>query len=270
MVSFPPCKINLGLNVVRKRPDGFHDITTCFYPVPWTDVLEIVPARDFSFSSSGIPVPGASADNLCVRAYELLRRDFHLKPVSIHLMKSIPTGAGLGGGSSDGAYALKVVNDIFDLSLSGDRLREYAATLGSDCAFFIDAKPAVGQGRGELLSPLNISLKGKFLIIVKPEVTISTAEAFAGITPNEPVIDPGTVLAKHPVAEWRELLVNDFETPIFKRFPVISALKQKLYAFGASYASMSGSGSAVFGIFDSETDLKKEFESVLYWSGTLE
>ena len=270
MVSFPPCKINLGLNVVRKRPDGFHDISTCFYPVPWTDVLEIVPAKDFSFSSSGIPVPGTSADNLCVRAYELLRKDFHLKPVSIHLMKSIPTGAGLGGGSSDGAYALKILNDIFDLSLSGDRLREYAATLGSDCAFFIDPKPAVGKGRGELLSPLDISLKGKFLVIVKPEVTISTAEAFAGITPNDPVIDPGTILAKHPVTEWKELLVNDFETPIFKRFPVISALKQKLYAFGASYASMSGSGSAVFGIFDAETDLKKEFESVLYWSGTLE
>ena len=270
MVSFPPCKINLGLNVVRKRPDGFHDISTCFYPVAWTDVLEVVPAKDFSFSSSGIAVPGASADNLCVRAYELLRKDFQLKPVSIHLMKSIPIGAGLGGGSSDGAYALRVLNDIFGLSLSADRLREYAAKLGSDCAFFIDPKPAVGQGRGELLSPLDISLKGKFLIIVKPEVTISTAEAFAGITPNDPLIHPGTVLARHPVAEWKELLINDFETPIFKRFPVISALKQKLYAFGASYASMSGSGSAVFGIFDSQTDLKKEFESVLYWSGTLE
>ena len=217
-----------------------------------------------------MPVPGSSADNLCVRAYELLRKDFGLKPVSIHLMKSIPTGAGLGGGSSDGAYALKVLNDIFHLNLSGDRLREYAAGLGSDCAFFIDPRPALGHGRGEVLTPLEVSLKGKFLVIVKPEVTISTAEAFSGISPKDQVIDPGAVLAKHSVAEWKELLVNDFETSIFKRFPVISALKQKLYAFGASYASMSGSGSAVFGIFDSETDLKKEFESVLYWSGTLE
>lgn len=270
MVSFPPCKINLGLNVIRKREDGFHEIVTCFYPVPWTDVLEIVPSRNFVFSTSGIPVPGAAVDNLCVAAYELLKKDFNLRPVAIHLMKVIPIGAGLGGGSADGAYALRVLNDIFQLALPAPRLREYAARLGSDCAFFIDEKPAIGSGRGEILSNVNLSLKGKFLIIVKPEVQISTAEAFAGIDPVDSERNLRSIVENQTVGEWKDRLGNDFEIPLFKRFPVISALKQKLYAFGATYASMSGSGSAVFGIFENKVDLKKEFDSVLYWSGFLE
>lgn len=270
MVSFPPCKINLGLNIIRKREDGFHDIATCFYPVPWTDVLEIVPSRDFVFSTSGIPVPGAAADNLCVAAYDLLRKDFNLKPVAIHLMKVIPIGAGLGGGSADGAYALKLLNDIFQLALPLQRLREYAAALGSDCAFFIDAKPAIGSGRGEILSNTDLSLKGKFLIIVKPEVQISTAEAFAGIVPVHSGSNLRDIVENHIIDEWKDRLTNDFETPLFTRFPVIGALKQKLYAFGATYASMSGSGSAVYGVFENEVNLRKEFESVQYWSGFLE
>lgn len=270
MVSFPPCKINLGLNVIGKREDGYHEITTCFYPVPWTDVLEIVPSKDFVFSASGFPVPGPVVDNLCVAAYELLRKDFTLKPVAIHLMKVIPIGAGLGGGSADGAYALKVLNDIFDIALSSQKLREYAARLGSDCAFFIDGKPAIGSGRGEKLSNVNLSLKGKFLIIVKPEVHISTAEAFAGIMPVDSGRNLRSIFENKTVDEWKDSLTNDFETPLFRRFPVIGALKQKLYAFGATYASMSGSGSAVYGIFENEVDLKREFDSVLYWSGFLE
>lgn len=270
MVSFPPCKINLGLNVIRKRADGFHDLSTCFYPVPWTDVLEIVPSKDFTFSATGIPVPGPAADNLCVRAYELLKKDFHLKPVAIHLIKNVPIGAGLGGGSSDGAYALRILNEIFELSLSAERLREYAAMLGSDCAFFTENQPMMGGGRGEILSAIDVSLKGKFLIITKPEVQISTADAFSAIAPHEPAHDLRIVLENHPMSEWKDLLTNDFEKHLFTRFPVISALKQKLYAFGATYASMSGSGSAVFGLFEKETDLKKEFDSVQYWSGYLD
>ena len=270
MVSFPPCKINLGLNVIRKRTDGYHDISTCFYPVPWNDVLEIVPAKSFSFSTSGIFMPGPAADNLCVRAYHLLKKDFDLKPVAIHLMKVVPIGAGLGGGSADGAYTLKVLDEIFSLAITKEKLRDYSAALGSDCPFFIDPRPMKGSGRGEILADVNLSLKGKFLVIVKPEVQISTADAFAGITPKQPTEDVNAIVEHHALHEWKDMLVNDFESPVFRRFPVISALKQKLYAFGAVYASMSGSGSAVFGIFDDEVDLKKEFESVLYWSGFLD
>ena len=270
MVSFPPCKINLGLNVIRKRPDGYHDIATCFYPVPWTDALEIVPSRNFTFSTSGDPVPGAVADNLCVRAYELLKKDFSIKPVSIHLLKKIPIGAGLGGGSADGAFTLKVLNDLFALGLTTEQLIEYAARLGSDCPFFMEAKPAIGTGRGEIVSPVRLSLKGKYLIIVKPEVSISTEQAFSETTPREPGVDLRTIVEEHPVEEWKHLLTNDFEASTFKRFPVIEAIHTKLYAFGAMYASMSGTGSAVFGIFEKEVDLRKEFQSLVYWSEYLD
>lgn len=270
MVSFPPCKINLGLNVTRKRPDGYHDIATCFYPVPWTDALEIIPSRNFTFSTSGDPVPGAMADNLCVRAYELLKKDFSLKPVSVHLLKKIPIGAGLGGGSADGAFTLKVLNDLFALGLDKQKLIEYAAMLGSDCPFFIEAKPAIGTGRGEILSPVDVSLKGNYLIIVKPEVSISTAQAFSETVPRESGFDIRAIIEKHPVGEWKHTLKNDFEESTFKRFPVIEAIHTKLYAFGAKYASMSGSGSAVFGIFEEEIDLRKEFASLVYWSAHLD
>jgi 4-diphosphocytidyl-2-C-methyl-D-erythritol kinase len=269
MVSFPPCKINLGLNVISKRPDGFHDITTCFYPVPWNDVLEVVPSARFSFAASGDPVPGAAADNLCVRAYEMLQKDFRLKPVAIHLHKVVPIGSGLGGGSSDGAHTLRLLNDIFGLSLTDTQLQEYAARLGSDCAFFIRDKPMLGQGRGEILSDINLSLKGTWVVIVKPEVHISTAEAFAGIKPKSPAADLRATLERHPVTAWKNMLHNDFEDLLFAKFPVMDALKKKLYAFGADYASLSGSGSAVFGLFKTEPNLQKEFESVTYWTGVL-
>lgn len=270
MVSFPPCKINLGLNVVGKRSDGYHDIQTCFYPVPWSDILEIVPAKDFSFSVSVEPVPGPAADNLCVRAYELLRQEYKLDPVAIHLMKCLPMGAGLGGGSADGAFTLKTLNTIFHLSLTIDELKARAAQLGSDCAFFIENKPAIGSGRGEILSNVSLSLKNTFLVIVKPEVKVSTATAYAGITPHPPTVDLADILENHPLEEWKGLLQNDFEATLFKQFPVIEALQQKLYAFHAVYASMSGSGSAVYGIFQNEVNLKKEFEGFDYWSGYLD
>lgn len=270
MVSFPPCKINLGLNITAKRADGYHDIVTCFYPVPWQDALEIVPAKDFLFSISGKPVPGASADNLCVRAYELLKKEYNLKPVAIHLQKNIPIGAGLGGGSSDGAYALKALAQIFELSLAPAELKAYALLLGSDCPFFLVNKPMIGTGRGDVLTDIALTLKGKYLVIVKPEVQISTAKAYAGITPRKPATDLRQILENRPLTEWRTLLKNDFEEVLFSQFPLIEALHQKLYAFGATYASMSGSGSAVYGVFENEVDLKKEFDSVTYWSGQLD
>lgn len=271
MVAFPPCKINLGLNILRKRSDGYHDLSTCFYPVPWCDVLEIVPSRDFSFNTTGIDVPGRSSDNLCVRAYELLKSKFSLKPVEIHLHKILPIGAGLGGGSADGAYALKALNEIFELNLTNAQLSGYAARLGSDCAFFIENRPMLGSGRGEILTPIDVSLRGRFIVIVKPEnVSISTAQAFAGVKPGPPPSDIRTVLENYPVTEWKDHLRNDFEGQVFKLFPVIDAIHKKLYAFGAQYASMSGSGAAVFGIFDKEVDLRRDFERMVYWSGYLD
>jgi 4-diphosphocytidyl-2-C-methyl-D-erythritol kinase len=269
MVSFPPCKINLGLNLTRKREDGFHDITTCFYPVPWTDVLEVVPSGSFSFSSSGIVIPGASSDNLCVRAYDLLKKDFKLEPVSICLLKIVPIGAGLGGGSADGAFTLKILNELFELGLSVHQLRDYAARLGSDCAFFIDAKPMFGTGRGEVLEPASLSLTGRYVVIVKPEVHISTAEAFAAITPRQPDADLKDILENYPIERWKDFVKNDFEAGLFRRFPIIEPIKEKLYACGGLFASVSGSGSAVFGIFNNEVDLKKEFPGHMYWSGFL-
>jgi 4-diphosphocytidyl-2-C-methyl-D-erythritol kinase len=269
MVSFPPCKINLGLNVLGKRPDGYHNIISCFYPVPWHDVLDIVPAKNFSFSVSGIPVPGAAVDNLCVRAYELLKKARGIPPVAIYLLKVIPIGAGLGGGSADGSFTLRSLNEIFDLSLSHEQLAEYAATLGSDCAFFVENKAVMASGRGEILSDVSLSLKGKFLVIVKPEVHISTARAFASIAPRNPDTDLREIVETRAIEEWKSLLTNDFEKVLFKQYPIVEALQQKMYAFGAAYASMSGSGSSVFGIFRNFVDLKKEFETVEYWSGYL-
>lgn len=270
MVSFPPCKINLGLHVTSKRADGYHDIATCFYTVPWNDILEIVPAKDFKFSMSGDPVPGAAADNLCMRAYHLLNQEFDLKPVAIHLMKNIPIGAGLGGGSADGAHTLRILNAIFNLGIPHDKLKGYASQLGSDCAFFLENGPMMGAGRGDLLTPVSVSLKGKFLIIVKPEAHVSTARAYAGVTPRTPDHNLRDVLESKPLKEWKSLVKNDFEETLFREFPIIEAIHQKLYAFGAVYASMSGSGSAVYGIFENETDLRKEFESMTYWSGFLD
>lgn len=255
MVAFPPCKINLGLNVLRKRSDGYHDIETCFYPVPWSDILEVIRSDEFFFSSSGTPIPGEEHDNLCVKAYRMMQAVYSLPPVKIHLHKIIPTGAGLGGGSSDAAWTLRLLNDVFALNLAKDVLKEYAARLGSDCAFFIDDIPMIGSGRGEVLTPIKISLKGKYLIIVKPDVHVSTAQAYLGITPAEPKRKLTDVLGM-PIAEWRELLVNDFEKTVGKKFTVISEIKEKLYQSGAEYASMTGSGSAVYGIFSVKPDFE--------------
>jgi len=267
MVSFPHCKINLGLQVISKRADGYHDIETCFYPVPWCDVLEIIKANHFQFTQSGTAIPGREEDNLCVKAYQLLKQDFDLHPVHIHLHKVIPTGAGLGGGSSDAAFTLRTLNSVFDLQLSTAQMSEYACRLGSDCAFFIEDRPRLGSGRGEVLSETQLTLKGLYLVLVKPDIHISTAEAYAGVKAQQPETSLSKILAL-PVTEWKNLLINDFEESIFKNHPTISALKGKFYQHGAIYASMSGSGASVFGIFNSPVDLRKELEGT-YWAGAL-
>jgi 4-diphosphocytidyl-2-C-methyl-D-erythritol kinase len=271
MVVFPPCKINLGLNIVAKRADGYHDIDTCFYPVPWTDLLEILPANELKMKTSGIEIPGSTDENICLKAYHLLARDFKIPTIQIYLHKLIPIGAGLGGGSSDGAFALKTLNSIFDLKLSSDQLRTYAAQLGSDCAFFIDAVPAIGVGRGDVLTPTSVDLGGKFLVIIKPDIHVSTAEAYEKVKPKAWKMPVQKILEDYPVEEWKHHLENDFESSIFDKYPVIKAVKDKMYKAGAIYACMSGSGSSVFGIFDSEVDLESIYRdsSVVGWAGWL-
>ncbi|MBT1696247.1 4-(cytidine 5'-diphospho)-2-C-methyl-D-erythritol kinase [Fulvivirgaceae bacterium PWU4] len=269
MVSFPPCKINLGLNIISKRPDGYHDLITCFYPVPWYDILEIIPATDFSFSSSGLPIPGDPEANLCIKAYRLLKKDFDLGNVSMHLHKILPMGAGLGGGSADAAWVLRTLDQVFNLQLTSEKLRYYASQLGSDCAFFISDKPMLGTGRGEVLEPVSVNLAGKFMVLVKPDIHVSTAEAYSAVRPGQPAHDLNKVLEQQPVDSWKGSVVNDFEDSVFRRYPLIARIKETLYAKGALYASMSGSGSAVFGIFSNPTDLRSTFEAHVYWSGVL-
>jgi 4-diphosphocytidyl-2-C-methyl-D-erythritol kinase len=268
MVVFPHCKINLGLHVISKREDGYHNIETCFYPVPWTDILEIIPAREFSFTSSGTVIPGKEEDNLCVRAYRLLQTEFGFAPVKIHLHKVLPTGAGLGGGSSDAAFTLRLLNSVFDLKLNKNQLRNYASQLGSDCAFFVEDKPMLGIGRGEQLEELPLSLNGYYLILVKPDIHVATADAYAGVKPH--LLTPGlSEILKHPIAEWKEYLINDFEKSVFKKYPAIELIKEELYRQGALYASMSGSGSSVFGIFKSRIELSQQFAGMQYWTNYL-
>ena len=269
MVAFPPCKINLGLNILHKRPDGYHDIATCFYPIPWTDILEIIPSDKLAFTCSGNSIPGNANDNLCLKAYRLLNNDFNIPPVKIHLHKIIPMGAGLGGGSSDAAFTLKMLNEIYALRLSEDKLHHYAAQLGSDCAFFLQSKPMLGYGRGEILTEVEVDLQGKFMVIVKPDVHVATAEAYAGVQPKVPVVELHHIVEGHGFNTWRDLLTNDFESSVFKKYPVIKDIKDSLYVLGAVYASMSGSGSAVFGVFEKQVDVNQAFEKISHWSGAL-
>lgn len=269
MISFPPCKINLGLNVISKRSDGYHNLETCFYPAPLADALEILPAETLSFHVSGNAIPGDAADNLCLKAYRLLQKDFGLKPVTIFLHKVIPSGAGLGGGSSDGAHTLRLLNNLFKLNLTIEKLKRYALQLGSDCPFFIEDKPMLGTGRGEVLTEVSVDLSGKFLVLVKPKIHVSTAEAYGGVTPAVPLTRIKDILETQSVGAWRDVLMNDFEKSVFGKYPQIGVIKEKLYQHGALYASMSGSGSSVFGLFEKPGDLKSHFGDYFYWGGTL-
>lgn len=270
MISFSPCKINIGLHVFSKRPDGYHGIETCFYPIPWTDILEIIPSSVLEFSSSGTPIPGKREENLCLRAYQLLKITFDLQPVKIHVHKIIPTGAGLGGGSSNAAYTLRLLNTLFNLQLTIDQLRRYGSQLGSDCSFFMGDEPMIGTGRGEIIKETQVSLRGKFAVIIKPDIHVSTAAAYADIRPATKIRSVQDIIEKADFKEWKSLLKNDFEDSIFKKYPMISEIKSKLYQHGAVYASMSGSGSAVYGIFNEPVDLNNHFQNVVYWSGVLD
>lgn len=252
MIIFPPCKINIGLQVTARRPDGFHEIATVFYPLPLTDVLEIVTAGEetTTFHLSGLAVPGESESNLCVRAYRLLKQDFQQLPcVNIYLHKAIPAGAGLGGGSSDAAATLMVLNNRYHLGLSAEQLADYALRLGSDCAFFLQDRPCYATGRGELLHPLTLNLTDRYrLVVVCPELHISTAWAYGQVHPEMSATPLADAVAQ-PVDTWKGRIVNDFEQAVFKAHPALAGIRDSLYRQGALYASLSGTGAAVYGIF---------------------
>ncbi|GAB3663488.1 4-(cytidine 5'-diphospho)-2-C-methyl-D-erythritol kinase [Hymenobacter agri] len=254
MLVFPNAKLNLGLYVTQRRPDGFHTLESVFVPLPWTDAFELLPAKTSqptSLTLTGRSIPGDPATNLCVRAYELLQADFPaLPPVQMYLHKIVPIGAGLGGGSADAAFALKAANDLFGLGLSAEALEGYARRLGSDCAFFIQNKPVLAVEKGDLFEEIDLTLAGTGCVVVYPNLHISTAEAYARITPQPPQ-HPLRVALAQPMSTWRETLSNDFETALTPSHPVLAEIKQQLYAAGATYASLSGSGSAVYGLWES-------------------
>jgi 4-diphosphocytidyl-2-C-methyl-D-erythritol kinase len=250
MVSFPNCKINLGLNIVNKRSDGYHDIETVFIPIHFKEAIEAIENENGKFSTSGLPIDGEPEKNLCIKAYQLLKKDFPSLPsVQMHLYKAIPIGAGLGGGSADGAFTLKLLNKKFYLSLSEEQLTNYSLLLGSDCPFFILNKPCFAAGRGEILEQMNIDLSSYKIVIVYPGIHINTAWAFSNINPSAPKKSIKEIIHQ-PVSSWKEELKNDFEMPVFAKYPEIKKIKNILYNAGAVYASMSGSGSAVYGIFE--------------------
>lgn len=250
MITFPNPKLNIGLDILRKRPDGYHDIDTLMVPYEgMRDVLEIVPAEKPEMTLYGIPVDGDPMDNLCVRAWRIMADEFGIQPVAIYLYKNIPSGAGLGGGSADAAFTLVMLNGMFGLGLEKPALAELAARLGSDCPFFIYNRPMLCRGRGELMSPYEMNLSGFRFEVVVPQVHVSTREAYAGVTPSMPEVPLEQCLAR-PVTEWRDCVNNDFEKSVFASHPQLSEIKEDMYARGAVYAAMSGSGSSIFGIFE--------------------
>lgn len=265
MVVFPNCKINLGLNIIRKRSDGYHDLETVFYPIALRDALEIImvgtprenipitTTANVQFSISGFPIDGKNENNLCISAYQLLKKDFpQLPQIKMHLHKAIPTNAGLGGGSADGAFTLNLLNQIFNLGLTIQQSLQYTLQLGSDCPFFMINKPCLGTGRGEILDPIKLDLSAYTIVIVHPEVHINTTEAFLSINTAVPSKSVKNII-NQPVATWRKELKNDFEGAIFTKYPEIKTIKETLYEAGATYASMTGSGSTVFGLFEKTT-----------------
>ena len=277
MITFPIAKINLGLNVVEKRLDGYHNLQTVFYPVPIMDALEIAPMSegfpsdvDCDLKVTNIHIEGDEQRNLVVRAYQLLKKDFpSLSRIHTHLWKGIPTQAGMGGGSSDCAYMIRLLNETFDLQLTNEQMQQYAAQLGADCAFFIESVPCYAEGIGEQLEPISLDLSGWYIGVVRPDIPVPTKEAFSRIHPHYPSLNCREVVMQ-PVETWRDNLINDFEESVFALHPEIGAVKEQLYKMGATYAAMSGSGSALFGLFKEEPDgLRQAFPDMFTFSTVL-
>jgi len=270
MIVFPNAKINIGLNVVARRPDGFRNLESCFYPVQWQDALEVIPTAENQFTLSGIPVPGAAETNLCGLAYSLLAADFNLPPIHMHLHKNIPIGAGMGGGSADAAFALRLFNDLFKLNLSLDILEDYARRLGSDCAFFIRNKPVFARERGDVFEPIHLDLSNYHCVIVYPNIHITTAEAFGLVQTKVPESALKDLL-EQDISTWKDKVTNSFEEALFPKYPVLAQIKEYLYEQGAVYAAMTGSGSAIYGFFSKEIITKEWAFPAAYrvWQGQL-
>jgi len=271
MVVFPNAKINIGLNILSKRTDGFHNIETIFYPIPLYDILEI--QKNDNSTKSNLVNTGNTVDtdvtnNLCFKAYSLMQTEYNLPHIELYLHKAIPFGAGLGGGSSDAAFTIKLVNELYKLGLSNEMMKIHASKIGSDCAFFIDNIPSLAKGRGEVLSLINIDLKGMYLVLVKPEIHVSTANAYSGVIPTIPKVSIAELI-NLPMNDWKGKIKNDFENHIFKQFPILSTIKETLYNIGAVYSSMSGSGSTIYGLFEKDTDLNNRFSDYFVWKKQL-
>lgn len=274
MICFPNAKINLGLNIIEKRNDGFHNIETVFYPVGWNDVLEIIPnkannslTQDFNLFLSGIPILGSLNENLLYKAYHIIKKIKNVPSINVYLHKTIPMGAGLGGGSSDAAYFIKQLNEQFSLNLSEPEMIEIASQLGSDCAFFIKNKPVYATEKGNMFSETKINLSNLYIVIIFPNVHSNTKEAYSLVTPQKPQKNILTII-NQPIDTWKNELKNDFEESIFKLYPIVEQVKNNLYNIGAIYASMSGSGSAVFGLFNAEVNIGK-LSQYKHWVGRM-
>lgn len=265
MVIFPNAKINIGLNVIERRADGYHNLETVFYPIKINDVLEIIESDELSFESTGLEIPGRVEDNLCVKAWHMLKKDHDVPPVKIHLHKHIPIGAGLGGGSADAAFFIRLMNETFNLKLSVDDMQNYARRLGADCAFFIESKPVFAFEIGDEFESIKLNLSAYKIVLVMPPVHVSTSEAYRGVKPAD-VKTSLIELIDMPVANWRKYIKNDFEESVFKNHVEIRGVKAALYEAGALFASMSGSGASVFGIFNELPDLShlEEENQVFY------
>ncbi|ETZ20806.1 4-(cytidine 5'-diphospho)-2-C-methyl-D-erythritol kinase [Pedobacter sp. V48] len=254
MLAFANAKINLGLYVTEKRADGYHNLETVFYPVKINDVIEITDAKETTCQIKGIDIPGSTEDNICLKAFELLKKDFDLPAQQITLLKNIPVGAGLGGGSSDAAFLIKLLNDKFQLGLNTHQMEDYAKQLGADCAFFINNKPVFAEGKGDEFSGVGVDLSGYQIVLVKPPVHVATADAYSGIVPHKSGVSLKELI-QLPLKDWKPNLKNDFESTVFLKYPEIEAVKQALYHEGAIFAAMSGSGSSVFAIFEDHVRL---------------
>lgn len=266
MILYPNAKINIGLNITNKRADGFHDLETLFYPLQLADALEFVEADTFSYSQSGIVIDSNIESNLVVRAFKAVQQQYDIPDIKIHLHKVIPTGAGLGGGSADAAFMIAGLNRLFCLQMSNQEMIDMSATLGSDCPFFILNTPAMATGRGEILTPTAFSLLGHHLVLIKPSCFVSTADAFAKVSPQKPKHELKSDIQLTPHL-WGDVVKNDFEASVFSKFPQIENIKQTLIDEGAEYAAMSGSGASMFGIFKTDrSDLRSKFENCFFWS----
>lgn len=267
MICFPNAKINLGLHIVGKRSDGYHSIETVFYPVPLCDALEAVFSDELSFRQTGLPLDSSPDDNLVMKAYSLMVAKYKLPPLEIYLKKNIPAGAGLGGGSADAAFMLKLLNSLCECGMSDDKLKKNAAAIGADCPFFIHNRPVIATGTGNIFKPTDLSLKNYTIYIVKPPVRVSTREAYSMVKPSKPDFSLDK-LPSLPVGDWKHVLKNDFEPAVFDKHPLIGEIKDRLYSLGADYASMSGSGSAVYGLFKN-TISSPVFPDCSVWTGIL-